>query len=262
MRCIVSCAQVVFRDTFTVAHGRTKKEQAMQSHLRVAFMFDALHADLAALEAKLSQARKCIDTAAGGYAVRTGVAIRNERRDASQESHGSGNWRTVDGAIEVTLPNGGERAVPDICWAMRFILNNLAEPGSTEVMTGTMHCMVPVRPGGAFLSLSFRRDPSTTVAQFRDWWLNQHAQVAIPVLGDRLLAYDQVHVDTAATQAAAEALGVPFVDYDAYDNLTFRDQQGFIDSVSDPEGMQRIAQDEAGRIDNSTRRHALMAEVI
>lgn len=233
----------------------------MQTHWRLAFMFDALGSDLAALETRLRQARQQIGAAAGGNAVRTGAAFADDAHYAGQTTHDIGGSRTVDGAIEVTIPNGGEGAVASICRAMRPILDTLAEPGSVEVMTGAAHFMVPVRPGGVFLSLSFRRNPDTTVAQFRDWWLNQHSKIAIPVLGEHLLAYDQVHVDSAATRAAAEALGVPFVDYDAYDNLTFKDRQGFAASISDVEGMTVIARDEAGRIDDSTRRHALMRDI-
>ena len=232
----------------------------MQTHWRLAFMFDAAGGDLVLLESRLRQARSRIDEAVGGNAVRTGVAFPDGIDAASQHAQ-TGGLRTVDGAIEVTIPNGGEGAVPTICRAMRPILDELAEPGSIEVMTGTMHYMVPVRDGGAFLSLAFRRYPDTTVAQFRDWWLNRHSKVAIPVLGNDLLAYDQVHVDSAATRAASEALGVPFMDYDAYDNLTFRDRQGFFDSVSDAEGMAVIAEDEVGRIDDSTRRCALMRDI-
>lgn len=233
----------------------------MQTHWRLAFMFDAAGGDLGLLEARLRQVRHRIDQAAGGNAVRAGVALPGGIDGASLHTHETGGLRTVDGAIEVTIANGGEGTVPAICRAMRPILDELAEPGSIEVMTGPMHFMVPVREGDAFLSLAFRRYPDTTIAQFRDWWLNRHSKIAIPVLGDDLLAYDQVHVDTIATRAASEALGVPFVDYDAYDNLTFRDRQGFFDSVSDAEGMAVIAEDEVGRIDDSTRRYALMRDI-
>jgi hypothetical protein len=233
----------------------------MQTHWRLAFMFDAPGGDLPALASRLRQARERILAAAGGNGVRTGVAYSDGQPDTGEHAPDSPVWRTVDGAIEITIANGGESGAAAICRAMRPILGELAAPGSVEVMTGAMHHMVPVRSGSAFLSLAFRRDPGTTVPQFRDWWLNQHAKVAIPVMKDELLAYDQVHVDTAASQAAAEALGVPFFDYDAYDNLTYRDQQGFFGSVADAEGMERIAQDEIGRIDNSTRRFALMYEV-
>lgn len=234
----------------------------MQTHWRLAFMFDAPAGDFVVLEEGLRQARGRIAAAADGNGTRIGIAFRDDVPDSAQDSHDSSGWRTVDGAVEITLANGSERAIPGICRAMRPILARIARPDSLEVMAGAMHHMVPVRSGGAFLSLAFRRDQGTPVAQFRDWWLNRHSKVAIPVLGEGMLAYDQVHVDSAATRAAADALGVPFADYDAYDNLTFRDRQGFIDSVSDAEGMAKIAEDEVGRIDNSTRRHALMRELV
>ncbi len=121
-----------------------------------------------------------------------------------------------------------------------------------------MHHMVPVTDGDAFLSLAFRRYPGTTVEQFRQWWYSQHAPLCIPILGEEMLGYDQVHVDPEMTRKAAEALSVPFVDYDAYDNLTFHSQEGFLKACSDETGMALIAQDEEGRIDNTSRRHALM----
>jgi len=121
--------------------------------------------------------------------------------------------------------------------------------------------MVPVRDGGAFLSLAFRRDPATTSEQFQTWWRYQHAGVAIPVLGPGMLAYDQVHVDFAATEAVARAFGVERVAYDAYDNLTWADFRAFLTSISDPEGMMRVYADEVGRIDNSSRRHAIMRKI-
>lgn len=233
-----------------------------QTHWRLAFMFDAPGGDVEALALALSEARASIEAAAQGNQVRMGVAIREAGDLDVEAAHAMIDWRTVDGAIEVSIANGGEGAVPDICRAMRPILDRLAEPGSVEVMTGAMHQMVPVREGEVFLSLSFRRGQGTTVEEFRNWWYNQHAPLCIPILGPGLLAYDQVHVDEQASRAAAEALGVAFVDNDAYDNLTWPDHPGYIQSTTgDPEGMGRIAEDEVGRIDNTTRRHALMREI-
>jgi hypothetical protein len=233
-----------------------------QTHWRLAVMFDAPSGDLGALAKSLSAARAEIEAAAQGNPVRMGVAIRDEGDADSETAHATADWRTVDGAIEVTIANGREGKVPEICRAMRPILDKVAELGSVEVMTGAMHHMVPVREGDVFLSLSFRRGAGTSVEEFRDWWYNQHAPLCIPILGPGLLAYDQVHVDEQASRAAAEALGVAFVDYDAYDNLTWSDKAAYVQSTtSDPEGMGRIAEDEVGRIDNTTRRHALMREV-
>jgi len=233
-----------------------------QTHWRLAFMFDAPGGDLDALAEALAALRGDIAAAAQGNAVRMGVAIPEAREVTGEAAHAMEGWAPVDGAIEVSIPNGDEASVPAICTGLRPILERIAEPGSVDVMTGAMHHMVPVRQGDVFLSLSFRRGEGTTVEQFRDWWYNQHAPLCIPILGEGLLAYDQVHVDEAASRAAADALGVPYVDNDAYDNLTWPDHPGYIQSTTgDPEGMGRIAVDEIGRIDNTTRRHALMREV-
>lgn len=232
----------------------------MQTHWRLALMFDAARGNRAALAAGLVAARREIAAAAAGHPVRCGAAIA-EGDDHGSPAHEAASWRGVDGAIEVTLPNRSEGRVPEICRALRPLLERLAEPGSVEVMAGATHFMVPMREGGTFLSLAFRRYPGTTVQQFRDWWQFQHGPLAIPVLGAELLAYDQVHVDRATSRAAAEALGVADVEYDAYDNLTFASREAFLRSCSDAAGMARIAEDEVGRIDDGTRRYALMREL-
>lgn len=233
----------------------------MQTHWRLAFMFDARGGDLPALEAGLGREAGAIRDAAQGNRVRTGVAIRSRSEGGQQGSHDIASWRTVDGAVEVTIANGKAGTIPEICSAMKPMLDRLAEPGSVEVMTGTMHHIVPVRSGSVFLSLAFRRYPGTTVQEFRNWWHDQHAPLCIPILGEDMLAYDQVHVDEAATRQAADALGASYVDYDAYDNLTYESEEGSRRAASDAQAMARIAEDEEGRIDNSTRRIALMREV-
>lgn len=170
-----------------------------QTHWRLAFMFDALDGDVTALARRLENEAASIGIAAQGNAVRKGVAHRNvAEHSAVNGSHDTAGWRDVEGAIEVSIPNGSVSSVPTICQAMRPILDRLAAPGSIEVMTGAMFNMVPVRNGGTFLSLSFRRYPGTTVPQFRNWWHNQHAPMATAVLTlEHMLAYDQVHVDEA-----------------------------------------------------------------
>lgn len=225
----------------------------MTTQWRLALMFDALGNNLAALEENLKRVGDAIRTAARANPVRLGVADRHPDLVSGA--------RSVDGAVEVTFANARLEEIVAISRALRPLVAGLAELSSIEIMTGPMFSMVPVRQGGTFLSLAFRRFPGTTSRQFRDWWFNQHSQVAIPVLGPGLLAYDQVHVEQAASEAAAEAFGVPAVEYDAYDNLTWADRYAFLHSCSDTEGMATIAQDEVGRIDDPSRRSALMYEV-
>lgn len=232
-----------------------------QAPWRLALMFDAPGHDFAALESALRRSRDAIIAAAAGNPVRIGMADRHPDLDWLYDNSGGSGGRTVDGAIEVTFSENGAGAISTVCRALRPIMAELADIASVEVMAGPVYPMVPVRSGGTFLSLAFRRVPAITSRQFRDWWREQHAPMAIPVLGPGLLAYDQVHVEAAASQDASRAFGVPTTAYDAYDNLTWNDRQGFIASCSDLEGMERLNQDEIGHIENTSRRAALMYEV-
>lgn len=228
---------------------------------RLAFMFDARGGDLDALEGALARAAEPVRRRAGGPA-RLGLADRHpDLATASKTDYATDQWRSVDGAVEITLRAPGAQDLEALSRGLAEIIRPMAEPGTVEVMAGPMFSMVPPRDGEAFLSLAFRRDPATTSAQFRRWWHDQHAEIAIPVLGPGLLAYDQVHVDAELAAAAARGFGVAAAAYDAYDNLTWADRDGYIASISDLDGMARIFRDEIGRIDDRTRRHALMRRV-
>jgi hypothetical protein len=232
----------------------------MDEHWRLAFMFDARDGDLGGLEDGLRRAAGQVRGLAGDAAVRLGVADRHPDLAVLREI-GDVRLRAVDGVVEVSVAGSRAAELPDVARALREALDHLAEPGSIETMAGPMFHMVPVRDGGAFISLAFKRFPGMTSQQFRDWWFHQHSAVAIPVLGADLLAYDQVHVDLAATEAVSRAAGVNLVPYDAYDNLTWEDRDAFLRSTSDAEGMARVFADEVGHIDNPSRRNALMFRV-
>jgi hypothetical protein len=232
----------------------------MSKFWRLAFMLDAAGGDLGGLEASLSRARDTFQRLAGEAHLRLGVADLDPSLGALRD-RGDVKLKSVDGALEVTLAAAQVGEIPTIAQGIGDILEAFAEPGSIEVMTGPVFSIVPARDGGAFLSLAFRRYPGLSSQQFRDWWLKQHSAIATPVLGKGLLAYDQVHVDPAASQGAAEAAGVPYVAYDAYDNLTWDDRNAFLDSISDPEAMARVFADEVGHIDDPSRRNALMRKI-
>lgn len=234
----------------------------MSNDWRMAFMFDAHHGAFESMEGNLVRIASEVRQLAGDAHVRLGVADRHPDLFVEDKTgRGKIKGRSVDGAIEISVAASRRTELPEIARAVSKILVGIAEPASLEVMAGPYYPMVPVRDGGTFLSLAFRRDPATTSAQFQRWWHDQHAVVAIPVLGAGLLAYDQVHVEAAATQELASQLDIAPVAYDAYDNLTWVDRYGYLTSISDIEGMLRIFQDEIGRIDHRTCRHALMSEV-
>jgi hypothetical protein len=229
----------------------------LNSRWRLAIMFDAPGGDLTALEQRLRHQAGHIASIVGDAEVRLGVANMHPDLDFLRAAKTSGQ-RSVDGAVEVSVTAARVGELPRIAGSLRQPLAGLAAAGSVEIMTGPMFPMVPVRTGDAFLSLAFRRYPGTTSQQFRDWWRYQHAKIATPVLGDYLLAYDQVHVDQQVSEQVAREFGVPAVAYDAYDNLTWADHEAFLKSISDEARMAGIYADEVGRIDDPSRRSALM----
>lgn len=233
----------------------------MQTHWRLAFMFDAPGFDLVALAQSLVQAGDEIRRAAAGNHVRMGVADRHaDLGEWAARGDASGKV-DVDGAIEITIANDRIGEISAICQALRPIIAGFADMATLHVMTGPTHHMVPVRRGECFLSLAFCHDPAINSAKMHDWWFNQHAGKAIPVLGEGLLAYDQVHVDRAVSKAASDVFGAAYAPYDAYDNLTWADRYGFLHSISDEVAMGPIYIDEIGKIDPVGRRSAIMTEI-
>jgi hypothetical protein len=233
----------------------------MSNVWRMAFMFDAQGGNLSALEEGLVRSTDAIRRLTGDGHLRIGVADNPDPGARTETDYAVDQWRKVDGAVEITVAAVRAGDLAALSKSLREPLTTLVEPSSVEVMAGPMFPMVTPRVGETFLSLAFKRFPGTTPDEFRNWWRFQHAGVAIPVMGPGMLAYDQVHVDLATTEAVARAFGVAPVAYDAYDNLTWANRHGFLTSVNDEEGMTRIFADEVGRIDNGSRRHALMRRI-
>jgi len=227
---------------------------------RLAIIFDAPGGDRERLARDLAAAGDAIRAAAGGAAqigsVRLGVAT-NFMNDLGFEGHAFGGWRRNDAAVEVTVSADQAARLADIAAALRPVLEPMMAPDSAEVMAGPTYFMIPPRLGDYVLSLSFKRYPGTSKQDFSRWWYYQHSAVAIPVMGERVLGYDQVHCDDAAIDAVSAAFGVAPHYYDAYDNLTLVSWESFASQDRDPEGSRRIAEDEIGRIDNDSRRHAV-----
>jgi EthD domain len=223
-------------------------------------MFDAPDGDPDAFQASLQRRAKQIVAAAGDAHVRIGTADMHPDLNGLRQRDGT-RLHTVDAAVEVSVAAARIRELADIARSLRKPLTDLWRPSTLEIMAGPVFPIVPVRDGGVFLSLAFRRYPDTTSIAFREWWLRQHSAIATPILGDGLLAYDQVHVDQSASDTLAGAFGVDAVQYDAYDNLTWADRDAFLSSISDPAGMATISADEVGRIDDSSRRSALMRDL-
>jgi hypothetical protein len=229
---------------------------------RMAFVFDAADGDQDRLRDEVAQLGARLPALPDEVRLRAGVVDHSpEFSNAPEGDHDTAIGRTLDAAIELTFPAAGLDAMVACAPQVAGVIETIAAPGSIEVMAGPMFAMVPQRDGDTILSLAFVRYPGTTSKQFRDWWRQQHAPLAIRVLGPGLLAYDQVHVDLEVTEALSAACGHAAYGYDAYDNLTWASPADFVASLADAEGMAALFRDEADRIDNDSRRHAMLRRI-
>jgi hypothetical protein len=195
-----------------------------------------------------------------GAAAEVGGTVRigtREPRDPSRESRAE--LLAVDGAVELTAAEEDLMALSGRAAEIGAVLDSAVDLGRSRLMIGITHRIVaPPQEGEIFLSLAFRRQPGTSIEEFRSWWLQQHSAVATRHLLPELLAYDQVHVDRELSERASAAAGITFEPYDAYDNLTWATLESSIGSTSKPGSEREIYEDEIGHLDHSTYRGAVM----
>jgi hypothetical protein len=168
---------------------------------------------------------------------------------------------STDGAVEVSLGEDGLAELIAHAGEFGAALAPFSDTQRSLVLTGIMHHVFEPSDGDIFLSLTFRREPGTTLQEMREWWLNTHAVVATGVQRPEMIGYDQVHVEHDASEQASKNAGFAFRQYDSYDNVTWEHYDGFIASIVKPGGMEKIRADEEGHLDHSTYIGSLMAPI-
>jgi hypothetical protein len=164
----------------------------------------------------------------------------------------------VEAAVEFSV---SEDRLAELCAHARQmgeLLNNIADAQRSIVVVGPMHHVIEPQPGDLFLTTTFRREPGTTIEEMRDWWLNQHAEVACRFMLPEMLAYDQVHVEHDLSEQASIDAGFGYREYDSYDNLTWAGIEEFHRGVSKPGSDKTIFADEVGHLDHTSYVGALM----
>jgi hypothetical protein len=239
---------------------RPAQQMSYQRVTRLAIMLSPRRGDTRTdLGRSLVSLREPIGTLFGpGTHVRIGTRCES---DPLNRSMGEGRASaSVEAAIEITGADGTQDKLAAGAGDLGRLLLPLIDASQAALTVGPTYRIVKPQDGAVFLSLSFMRHPGTSVAEFRHWWLTQHAQVATPLLPE-LLAYDQVHVDHDLSKRASEAAGLPYVPYDSYDNLSWESAEAFVRSTSDPQATRTMYEDEVGHIDHRTYRGALMDRI-
>jgi hypothetical protein len=189
--------------------------------------------------------------------IRFGVQIEDDPLPARLSSR---NLEPVDGSCEITL-TGSDDLTQLVARAgdVGAILHGLFVPEHSAATIGAAYIIVPARESGVFLSMVFRREPTTSVQDFRTWWLEQHAPLVVELQGEQFTAYDQVHVDRALSARVSELIGVAYTPYDAYDVVGWETLYSFLTAgEGSADRAAKIRDDERGRIDGDSYRSSLM----
>lgn len=238
----------------------TERPAAVPRTVRISFMLERRPEVAEDTFAAAMRSLHDVLAAGTGPSAAIRIGLRDPRDPLADVSEGAIEARIppVLGAIEVTVPRAEVPGVEALAGTIGAHLSGLADRERSAVSVGDVYEIVEPRPGATFLSFAFRRSPGTSVEEFRDWWLGQHAGVAVRLLSPELLAYDQVHVDRGLSERASRSAEIAFHPFDAYDNLTWASIDQFLASVSRPGGREEMYQDEIGHIDHTSYRGALM----
>jgi hypothetical protein len=226
----------------------------------MAFM---LHAPVGVSDTEFFDAIKARrpDLAAVTQSVDAGLRVGTRHpRDHESAGHGETMPEAIEAAVEVTMSEEKLAGLLALAGRIGELVVDVADTERSIVTVGPMHRIVEPRPGDLFLSLTFQREPGTTLEELHQWWINQHAVVATRLLPE-VLAYDQVHVDHQLSEQASREAGFAYRCYDSYDNVTWANYDEFVQSVSKPGLPETILQDEEGHIGQGTKVGALMSPV-
>jgi hypothetical protein len=226
----------------------------------MAFM---LHAPAGVTDAEFFDAIKARrpDLAAVTQSIDAGLRVGTRHpRDHELASRRDTSYEPIEAAVEVTMPEDGLAGLLAEAGSIGGLVVDIAHTERSIVTVGPMHRIVEPRPGDVFLSLTFQREPGTTLEELHQWWINQHAVLATRYLPE-VLAYDQVHVDHQLSEQASRDAGFAYRCYDSYDNVTWANYDEFVKSVSKPGVLEVMRQDDDGHIGQNTRVGALMSPV-
>ncbi len=150
-------------------------------------------------------------------------------------------YELVDAVAEISWPVG--RAIDTVDWqldALRAATEGGAHirtliAGPTAVLLGD--------PAPNFVLMTGTRLDSVTIAEFRDWWLLQHAPL-VERYCYPMAAYEQLHADRALSERLCGEAGARFRPTDAADSVYLDDVDAFFAQVGKPDITDLLREDE------------------
>lgn len=198
----------------------------------------------------IEEARRLAAGAPVPCSYRVGVRIENDPTAAAMRGAESDSSSPSFAAFLdlTTLSADADAPLVTALTGLGDRLADVAVPERGAVLSGVEYLL---KPGADSLILIFplRRLQSLSSAQFHDYWLRHHSDVALRTPG--LAGYKQFHAEPAATRAAARAAGLGVDDWDGTAEACFRSLDHFTEFSAQPEAAKEALEDEQRFIDHS-----------
>ena len=172
---------------------------------------DTLEASLRDHEAAL---REIADSA--GATLRLAVRLEDDPLAAGAEGE-TRAIRPLHGLVELTVDGDDVAPLLGVVADLTAELAPAANWSASAVSIGVVHQVVPPTADTILLTLAATRKPTLDRKGFHDYWLEQHAALAMSLLDDEhkaKMGYEQVHADEKATAAATALAGTAVAPYD------------------------------------------------
>ena len=118
--------------------------------------------------------------------------------------------RPLHGLVELTVDGDDVAPLLGVVASLAAELGRAVDWSASAVSIGVVHRVVPARADIVLLALAATRKPTLDRKGFHDYWLEQHAALAMSLLDDEhkaKMGYEQVHADEKATATATALAG-------------------------------------------------------
>ena len=165
-----------------------------------------------ALEGSLRGHEAALREIAESAGAKLRLAVRLDDDPLAAEAGGETRAiRPLHGLVELTVDGDDAAPLLDVVAALTAELGDAADWSASAVSIGAVHQVVPPGDDTLLLTLAATRLPTLDRKGFHDYWLEQHAALAMSLLDDEQqkakMGYEQVHADEEATAAATALAG-------------------------------------------------------
>jgi hypothetical protein len=172
-----------------------------------------------ALEAALRESEPVLRDLAEGAGASLRLAVQIDGDPLAAEAGGDGvrTIRPLHGVVDFTVDGDDVTPLLDLAAPAARAIGDAADWSRSAASIGRVHQVLPTASDALLLTLAANRLPSLDRAGFHDYWLNNHAALALSLLDDAAKArmgYQQVHADGAASDAATARAGAGPASFD------------------------------------------------